>query len=250
VFEPLLGAGDRLGPIAGRLLWFPEVTSTNDIAASLAEHGADEGTVVAADMQTAGRGRFGRTWASPPGAGIYASIVFRPALRVAPLLTMAAGVGVAEGVAAACGLEAALKWPNDLYAGGRKLAGILAEGSASHVVLGVGINLLPAAYPLEVAARATSIGGELGRPVDRGLVLAECLAAVWQRYLDLTEHRDREVLDAWRGRAVSMMGRQIEWEHQGIVERGRAHGIDEAGALLVDTGTGIVRIISGAVQWL
>lgn len=249
IAESLLRAGDRLGPIAGRLLWYPEVGSTNDVASSLAEHGAEEGSVVVADLQTAGRGRFGRLWSSPPGAGIYASIVLRPALRVTPLVTIAAGVAIAEGIAAATGLHAALKWPNDLYVGARKLAGILAEGRAGHVVLGFGINVLPAAYPPEVAARATSIAGELGRHADRGLVLAECLIAVWRRYRDLAEYRERDVLDAWRVRAAPMLGKDIEWEHDGIIERGRTGGIDEAGALLMNTATGVVRIISGEVRW-
>lgn len=247
VAEALLRAGDRLGPIAGRVLWFPEVTSTNDVAATLAEHGADEGSVVAAETQTAGRGRFGRAWASPPGAGLYVSIVLRPTLRAAAVLTLAAGVAVAEGVATATGLEAALKWPNDLYVGRRKLAGILAEGAGAHVILGIGINVLPAAYPPE-AAHATSIGGELGRRVDRGLVLAECLAALWRRYQEV-ESRPDAVIDAWRARAAAMLGRPVEWAHEGTVERGVADGIDDTGALLMRTGTGVIRIVSGEVQW-
>jgi BirA family biotin operon repressor/biotin-[acetyl-CoA-carboxylase] ligase len=247
--EALLSVGGRLGPMTGRILWFPEATSTNDIAVSMAEHGADEGSVVVANFQTAGRGRLGRSWSSPPGAGIYASIVLRPPLRVTPLVTIAAGVAIAEGIAAATGLEASLKWPNDLYVGARKLAGILAEGGARHVVLGFGVNVLPAAYPPEVAARATSIAGELGRPMDRGLVLAECLLAVWRRYQDLAEYRERQVLDAWRARAAPMLGKDIEWEHDGVVERGRAQGIDEAGALLMDTSAGVLRIVSGEVRW-
>jgi BirA family biotin operon repressor/biotin-[acetyl-CoA-carboxylase] ligase len=249
VAEALLSAGDRLGPMTGRILWFPEATSTNDIAGSMAEHGADEGSVVVANFQSTGRGRRGRSWSSPPGAGIYASIVLRPALRVIPLVTIAAGVAIAEGIAGATGLEPSLKWPNDLYVGNRKLAGILAEGGTRHVVLGFGINVLPAAYPPDVAARATSIAGELGRAVDRGLVLAGCLVAVWRRYQDLSQFRERDVLDAWRARAAPMLDKDIEWEHDGTVERGRARGIDEAGALLMDTGAGIVRIVSGEVRW-
>ena len=250
IAEALLRAGERLGPMAGRLTWYPEVESTNTIALGLAEHGADEGSIVAADMQTAGRGRFGRAWSSPAGAGIYASIVLRPSLRIVPLITLAAGVAVAEGVAAATGLQVALKWPNDLYSGGKKLGGILAEGGATHVVVGVGINVLHAAMPPDVAGRATSIERELGRAVDRGLVLAESLAAVWQRYQDLEAHRDRDVLDAWRARAASTMGKPIEWDDEGRVESGRAAGIDDTGALLMDTGAGVIRIVSGEVRWV
>jgi BirA family biotin operon repressor/biotin-[acetyl-CoA-carboxylase] ligase len=235
--------------MAGRILWFPEATSTNDLAATLAERGADEGSVIVADMQTAGRGRFGRSWSSPPGAGVYASVVLRPELRVAPLLTIAAGVAIAEGVAAATGLHASLSWPNDVFVGSAKLAGILAEAAATHVIVGVGINVLPAAYPPDVAARATSIGRELGRPVDRGQVLAECLAALWRRYQDLIEFRERAVIAAWRTRAAPMIGRAIEWQHHGTVERGHAKDVDETGALLMTTETGVIRIISGEVRW-
>src|SRR5512138_1427104 len=91
-------AAARLQSIGSQILWYDALPSTNDVATLLAERGADEGVVVLADMQTAGRGRFGRSWASPPGAGIYASIVFRPDAAAARLLTIAAGVAVADGI--------------------------------------------------------------------------------------------------------------------------------------------------------
>src|SRR5688572_10025149 len=131
--EALLAAAERIGPMEGRITWLPEATSTNDLAKLMAERGADEGSVIVADVQTAGRGRLGRSWSSPAGAGLYASVIFRPAMHVAPLLTMAAGVALAEGIGSATGLDVQLKWPNDLYAGGRKLGGILAEGAAYFV---------------------------------------------------------------------------------------------------------------------
>jgi BirA family biotin operon repressor/biotin-[acetyl-CoA-carboxylase] ligase len=250
IAEAMLRAGDRLGPMAGRLAWYADLASTNTLALTQAEHGADEGSVIAAGMQTAGRGRLGRAWVSPPGAGIYASVILRPSMRVVPLMTLASGVAIAEGIAASTGLQTELKWPNDIYAGGRKLGGILAEAAPSHVVIGFGINVLPAALPPEVAARATSIERELGRAVDRGLVLAECLAALWARYQDLEAYRERDVLDAWRARGAASMGKPITWEHDGRVETGRATGIDAAGALLMQTDGGAVRIASGEVRWV
>ena len=251
---PLRQAADRLGPFARPIVWFPVVSSTNDVALTLAARGAAEGSVVAADAQTTGRGRHGRTWASPAGAGVYASVVLRPRPKEAPLLTIAAGVGIAEGIEAATGLRPLLKWPNDVYIGDRKLAGILAEAATSgdgvqSVVLGFGINVAPAAYPLEVAARATSLEAELGRPVDRGLVLAECLAALAARYLQLQTRREA-IATAWRARAVSIIGRHVEWETAGVVERGIAEDIDDDGALRVRTGTGVVRVIAGEVRWV
>jgi BirA family transcriptional regulator, biotin operon repressor / biotin---[acetyl-CoA-carboxylase] ligase len=250
IADALAQVAPRLGFIGREVLWYPEISSTSDVAGARAEEGTDEGLVVIADMQTAGRGRLGRTWVSPPGAGIYASIVFRPTPQAARLLTLAAGVAVGEGIAQATGLETELKWPNDVHCRGRKLAGILAERGADHVVLGFGVNVLQAIYPVEVRSRATSIEHELGRPVDRALVLAECLAALAARYRDLNDGREGAVMAAWRSRAASMLGRRVEWDVAGAGQRGLAERVDEDGALLVRTPNGLVRVISGEVRWM
>ncbi len=151
----------------------------------MAETGVPEGWTVGAERQSAGRGRHGRAWVSPPGAGIYVSIVLRPPAHAVALLTLAAGVAVAEAIQAVSGADARVKWPNDVYLGATpatgKVAGILAEGGVSgtrvdHVVVGIGINVQPAALPPDVARRATSIEGELGRHADRGEVFAEVCA--------------------------------------------------------------------------
>jgi BirA family biotin operon repressor/biotin-[acetyl-CoA-carboxylase] ligase len=243
----------RLGMFAGDVTWYPEIGSTNDVALRLAERGAADGTVVGADLQTAGRGRQGRAWSSPPGAGLYVSAILRPSAAIAPLLTIAAGVSVAEGIREATGLTTDLKWPNDVYAGGRKVAGILAESGMSdarlnHVVLGFGINVNRASYPPEVAARATSIEHELGRPIDRGLVLASCLSALTVRYRQL-QMAPHAVLDAWRSYAVSMLNRRVECTVGLRSVAGVAEDIDERGALVVRVGDEIVRVISGEVVW-
>ena len=243
----------RLGIFAADVTWYAEIGSTNDVALVMAERGAADGAVVGADLQTAGRGRQGRAWSSPPGAGLYVSTILRPPGAVAPLLTIAAGVSVVEGIREATGLTMDLKWPNDVYAGGRKVAGILAESGMSaahlhHVVLGFGINVNQASYPPEVAARATSIERELGRPVDRGLVLASCLSALTIRYRQL--HTDpRAVLDAWRSYAASMLNRRVECTVGLRSVAGVAEDIDERGALIVRVGNETVRVISGEVVW-
>ena len=250
----LARAADRLGPFACQVQWYGELSSTNDLAAEYAQRGAREGSVVLADSQTAGRGRQGRTWYSPPGAGLYLSIVLRPEQRVIPLVTIAAGVALADGIRGATGLVAILKWPNDVYVGSRKLAGILAEAGSSsiglpHVVLGIGINMLPAAYPPEVAARATSLEGELGHEVDRGVVLADCLAALAARYDDLQRDRTEAVLLAWRAYARPLLGREVEWDERNGVRRGVAEDVDASGALLVRTADSVTRLVSGDVRW-
>ncbi len=306
VEEALAGAASRLGPMARHLVWFSEVPSTNDVAVRLAEAGEAEGVVVVADAQSRGRGRHGRSWASPAGAGLYASIVLRPPTRAVPLLTLAAGLAVSDGIRAASGLQTCLKWPNDVHAvrtvvgadaeastaantavgvrtrdgartatgagagavtgrglgAGRKIAGILAEAGGSspvvqhvgqhvaqHVVLGVGINVTPGAYPSDVAARATSLESELGRGVDRGLVLAECLAALWARYSELRDGQGHAVLNAWRERARPTLGRVVEWGAGLDARRGTAQDVDEGGALLVETADGIETIRAGEVRW-
>jgi BirA family biotin operon repressor/biotin-[acetyl-CoA-carboxylase] ligase len=256
--EPLARAGGRLGLFSQHVSWYPEVSSTSDVAASLAERGAAEGLVVAANMQSAGRGRLGRTWASPPGAGVYVSVVLRPPRLVLPLVTIAAGVAVAQGIEVATGLRAQLKWPNDVCVGPRKLAGVLAEANTSvsdgafvpYVVLGFGINVLPAAYPPDVALRATSLEGELGRHVDRGLVFVECLSALAERYTDLIHLRTADVIAAWRERAATTLRRRVRLETAGAALEGVAEDVDETGALLVRTTSATIRVTSGEVNWL
>ena len=251
---------------ATELEYYDEIGSTNDVARTRAEGGAGEGFLVVADAQSAGRGRYRRSWASPPGAGLYLSMVLRPAPHAVPLLTIAAGVAVAEGVQTATGLMCDLKWPNDVYIGERKLAGVLAEADANHstgqstghhpvpsvsyVVLGIGINVMPAAYPPDVAARATSIEDQLGRPIDRGLLLAECLVSLARRYRDLQTGRDDVVLDAWREHARPTLGRRVCWQSAGLERTGVAMDIDGAGALIIRTADGIERVISGEVAWM
>ena len=251
--DALARAGARLGPFQHHVSWHDEVGSTNDLAIVAADSGAPEGLVVAANAQSSGRGRLGRSWVSPPGAGLYVSAVLRPPPHVLPLITIAAGVAVADGIEAATGLSPCVKWPNDVYAGSRKLAGILAETGSSaagdHVIVGFGVNVRTAAYPPDVAARATSIEGELGRPVDRGIVLAECLAALAARYEMLRRGTGDVVIAAWRARGASHMGRPVEWDAERGTRRGVAHDIDASGALLVRVGDLIVRVISGEVRW-
>ena len=247
----------RLGAIASDVHYFATTSSTNDRAIELAAGGL-VGLVVLADAQTAGRGRRGHAWFSPPESGLYVSIVLAPGrARVEPdratmLLTIASGVAIAEGIQAATGLGVDVKWPNDLYVGRRKLAGILAEASISPdgpVVLGYGINVQSTAYPPELRDRATSLELELGRPIDRMLVFAETLAAVASRYADLLDGRYDAILDAWRRRAPGASGAQVSWATRDVRQTGVTCGIDADGALLVRVGGRIDRIVSGEVQW-
>jgi BirA family biotin operon repressor/biotin-[acetyl-CoA-carboxylase] ligase len=254
-------AAGSLGEFGQRIHWLETTTSTNDVAAHLAELGAQEGTTVVAEAQTAGRGRLGRIWFSPPGAGLYVSIVLRPSgdlstrSNPAAFLTLASGVAIAEGVRASTGLPVEIKWPNDVMIGGRKLAGILAEATAQggrlqHIIVGFGVNLQPAAFPLELAKRATSIEAETGRVADRAQVFSQILAAFSARYADLQAARFDAILSAWRALSPSLPSAWIEWDTATGVLRGRAEGVDEHGALMVRVGGTLERVVAGEVRWL
>lgn len=247
------------GSLGQPLYYFHQIGSTNDEAARLADRGAPQGTTVVASAQTAGRGRFGRTWFSPPGAGLYVSVICRDR-RAAPYLSLAGGVAVAEGVRVATGLPVEIKWPNDIVietgrGRRRKLAGILAEGSTSsdglqYVVLGFGINLRPAAYPPEIADLATSLETELGRQVDAGPVLAATLVALNRWLSHLAAGNSAPLLAAWRGLAPSAVGAPVEWDAPSGVRSGRTLGVDDDGALRVSVDGGVERIISGTLRWI
>jgi BirA family transcriptional regulator, biotin operon repressor / biotin---[acetyl-CoA-carboxylase] ligase len=259
VARALAATAPRRGAFGDPIYFVTETPSTNDLAASLAERGAPEGAAVFASAQTAGRGRFGRTWFSPPGAGLYVSIVCRDE-HAAPFVTLAGGVAVAEGIRAATGLPVQIKWPNDIVvevtapARRRKLAGILAEASTGadglqYVILGFGINLHPAAYPPELSDRATSIEAELGRPADGAPVLAEILASFAGWFARLSRGDSRDLLARWRELAPSARGAALEWDTPGGVITGVSAGVADDGALLVRVHDRVERIISGELRW-
>lgn len=230
-----------------------------DLAADAVQARAPEGLVICADEQTAGRGRRGRQWSSPPGAGLYLSIVLRPAHdpagdnRVVSLITLAAGLAVRDAIARACGLTCDLKWPNDVTIGRRKVAGILAEGfdidsPDQAVVVGIGINMLRAVYPRDVEARAVALEEQLGRAVDRALLLEETLVALAAWYDRLRRGSASDILQDWRRAAPAAVGASVEWAETG--RRGVTAGIDGTGALLIETDTGIERVVAGELRWL
>jgi BirA family biotin operon repressor/biotin-[acetyl-CoA-carboxylase] ligase len=266
MFEPipadvacaLNGAAARLGGFQ-RLRFRAETDSTNDIALALALAGEPHGTSVLADVQYAGRGRRGHDWFSPAGAGLYLSIIVRPAAAPGgtPLVTLAAGVAVAQAVRVVSALPVELKWPNDLVIGRpwRKLGGLLCEAVGAGprldaVVVGVGLNLRQAAYPRDVAPRATSIEVELGRPIDRAPLVVEVLAAI-RAMMEVLDRGDRETVCAeWRrlGEA-GLSGSAVRWRDQDVERRGRARGIDADGALLVERDGHVERVIAGDIEW-
>ena len=201
----LRSAAARLGPFGGHVRLYREVGSTNDVAAVLADQGAPHGTVVVADAQTAGRGRHAHRWFSPADAGLYVSVLLRTVS--APVLTLAAGVAVAEALRASGGLESTLEWPNDVVVAApgrvpRKVAGILAEatttrGRVERVILGVGVNLSKTGWPAELVDRAGSVEGLTGRRVDPAQLLVELLAALATRCAEIESGAVAGLLKRW-----------------------------------------------------
>jgi BirA family biotin operon repressor/biotin-[acetyl-CoA-carboxylase] ligase len=215
--------------------------STNERARVLALNGAPHGTLVTADEQTAGRGRQGRSWTTPPGGAVTMSVILRDLDERSAALPLAAAVAVCEALAP---LDCRIKWPNDVWIEGRKVSGILVEGRPQEgwAVLGLGVNVSTARdeFPEELRDTATSlrIAGD-GR--GREEVLAALLAALDSRIGQPAS----EILPAWRQRDA-LKGEQVRWRDG----EGTANGIDETGALLVETDAGRVALGAGEVHLL
>jgi BirA family transcriptional regulator, biotin operon repressor / biotin---[acetyl-CoA-carboxylase] ligase len=209
--------------------------STNERARELVAAGAPHGTLVTAAEQSAGRGRQGRAWTAPPGSAVLMSLVLRDPHELLPL---AAAVATCEAVPVEC----RIKWPNDVWAAGRKLAGILAEGRPQEgwAVLGIGLNVTTEEFPPELRDSATSLRLE-GVETDTESILAALLAALERRL----EDEPAELLSAWRERDA-LRGRRVRWRDG----EGTAAGIDDTGALLVDTEDGRVALEAGEVHLL
>ncbi len=238
------------------IYYYEETGSTNIDAKRLGEEGADHGTVVVADKQNAGRGRRGRTWQSPAGKDIYFTILLRPRFLPdkAAGLTLVMALSVAQAVERICGLQAGIKWPNDVVMNGKKICGILTEMNVEtdyiqHVVIGVGINVNLDEMPGEISRTATSILLESGKETARAELLQEVLArfeenyGIYERKLDL-----RDMLGEYNGHLVNM-GKQVKvLDPKGEFE-GIARGIDASGELLVETQDGkTVKVYAGEVS--
>jgi BirA family transcriptional regulator, biotin operon repressor / biotin---[acetyl-CoA-carboxylase] ligase len=256
---PVMGAAATSGATAATWMGAHRVDldscgSTNDEAARLARAGAGHGTVVTARQQRSGRGRAGRTWASPAGGNLYVSLILRPALplRDVPAMTLAIGVAVCD-VARGFGVAATLKWPNDVLIEGRKVAGILLESQSRGdrldvVIAGIGINLstTPAA---EDAPHATSLAAHTATPLDREAFLQRLLPSVehWiDRYVasGLTG-----ILPAWHASMDGNTRARAVIAGQDVL--GKIEGLDDSGALLLRDARGVLHhVIAGEVETL
>lgn len=235
---------------APSILRLGAVKSTQEVAFDLAAQGLADGAVVVADHQTSGRGRRGRTWQDEPGASLLASLLVRPRLPVAALpgLSFAAALAVVDALAATADLAATVKWPNDVRARGKKIAGILLEsrvgdGTMPVVVVGIGLNLAQASFPHDLATGATSVLLETGHAPDRDVVLRALIEA-FARWRGRLEHEGFAPLRT-RWLALSdTIGRPVTADGRS----GIAVDIDDDGALLLRDGTTVHRIVAGAIE--
>jgi BirA family biotin operon repressor/biotin-[acetyl-CoA-carboxylase] ligase len=243
----------RGAPLGLPLMIVDSTTSTNDDAKQAARNGCPSGAAFIADTQTSGRGRLGRVWHSPPGQNLYASFVLRPSLTpsVAPLVTLAAGLAVADAVAPLLpGRTVAIKWPNDVLVDDRKMAGILTEAQlsdarASWIVVGIGINVRATRFPPDIADRATSLALSGAAEIDRGSLFVDLAVALSARIETLQARGPRPIIldlaarDALRGRAVTIDGAPAT-----------ALGIAEDGALRIRWPDGSeTTILAGEVRF-
>jgi BirA family biotin operon repressor/biotin-[acetyl-CoA-carboxylase] ligase len=238
------------GSASGVIVRLDTVDSTQSVAFALAERGAADRTVVVADQQLAGRGRRGRTWRAPAGTSLLASIIVRPRLPQSLLstLSLTSAVAAAEALRRVGRVDARLKWPNDVLVAGRKIAGILLEsrmaGGADVVtIIGVGINLGQREFPPDLSASATSVALETGHAPIRESVLAALLEEfdTWRARLEGKGFSP--VREAWR-RLSDTLGRRVTVD----TVTGVATDLDADGALLIDVGGSIKRVLAGTVS--
>jgi BirA family transcriptional regulator, biotin operon repressor / biotin---[acetyl-CoA-carboxylase] ligase len=234
---------ERLTPVAGRnalggpVVHLDRTGSTNDHARELASAGAPHGTVVVAEEQTAGRGRQGRSWVAPRGRALTLSIVVRLGDAALDLLPLSAAVAVCETCERAAPVHCAVKWPNDVWIEGRKVAGILIEARPQEgwAVLGIGLNVDTSEDELDEAIRdqATSLRIAAGSPAER----ERALEALLERLADRLRTEPEPLLAAYRERDA-LHGRQIAWSASGDRLEGKAEGVDDEGNLVVFTRDG------------
>ena len=243
------------------------VSSTNDIALSLADEGAEGGVVVIADSQTAGRGRQGRRWHSPPGTNVYLSLFLRPCIASAdaPFLTVLSGIAVCRAVRTISGYPFSLKWPNDVMAGSRKAGGILIETrcegrvvSAAVIGIGMNVNLTEDEIPPELKGVATSLRMETGITFERDIIIAGLIRSFDRMVSEhmgalpafLDASAKGRLLEEWKA-LDSTLGRRVSVSIHGREIAGEAVDMDETGRLLVRTDDGrVVPVHAGDVRVL
>lgn len=261
-YDPAWRNMQQSGLLDGRpVVFLARAGSTNAVAMRLGREGARTGTLVVAEEQSKGRGRLGKTWLSPPGGGLYFSVILRPRLAPVdlPKITLAAGVAVCRAIERTAGLKPAIKWPNDILLRSRKCGGILTEsepiapaGAGGYlVVLGIGLNVVTAAevFPAALREKAGSIYSITGVRCLRGALLAEIVRQVDDVLQRLEENGFAGILAEWRQRDATL-GATLTWlTRKGEVITGVSLGPDGDGLLHIRDGEGQVHaVLSGDIS--
>jgi len=254
ILRPLL----RGTMFEAQLHHFYKIGSTNSVAMSAAAEGAPEGSVFLAEEQTAGRGRGAHTWHSERSAGIYCSVVLRPALPPSEVLALSLAAGLAvraavEQVDSRVGAD--LKWPNDLLVGGKKFCGILTEMNAEatqvrYIIVGIGINVNHANFPAELAEEATSLRLATGSEWSRVELAAALLKSLDHEYRGLVEKTDARaaIVRRFAEHSSWVRGKSVRIDENGASFEGTSDGLDERGFLRVRTAQGVRTVLSGTVR--
>ncbi|MBI4303208.1 MAG: biotin--[acetyl-CoA-carboxylase] ligase [Chloroflexi bacterium] len=236
--------------VGQRVLYYPSLTSTMEVARREALAKAPEGTAVVTDEQTAGKGRLGRTWLSPQGS-ISLSVILYPAIEHLPCLIMLASLAVVHSIEQVTSLKPQIKWPNDVLVNGRKVCGILSEcdvrgNVVNYAIIGIGVNvnLNLAGFP-EVRQFATSLSNELGKEVSRLGLIRSLLVEIERLYLALPS--GDSVYEEWRARLVTL-GKKVRVKSSEAVYEGVAESVARDGSLLVKGPDGnLARVVAGDV---
>ncbi len=242
--------------IGKKIYYYDQTHSTNDIADQLARDGASEGTCVLAEFQTRGRGRLARNWIAPKGKNILLSVIFRPQLdiRHVPLMTLISAIAVSRTLET-LGFNPKIKWPNDVYIGNKKVAGILTEmvseqDAIKHLIIGIGINvnLSLSDLPKDIENKATSLSILTGHHMDRKILLKELLYELEKIYSLITSSQYEKIIEEW-SKLSMLSGRWVEIFSGEKKIEGIVLGIDSSGALLLKLENGFVEsILSGDIQ--
>lgn len=238
------------GNIGKEILLYDTVGSTNTIASEFAEKGIGEGVVIVADSQQKGRGRLNRCWISPPGVNIYMSIILRPKIKPkdATLITIMAAIACVTALRKVTGLNATIKWPNDLMVSDKKIGGILTELKKDpegmiFAIVGIGINVNMDTFPEDLKDTATSVKNETGTLYSRAVITAEILNEIDHWYKILKEMKKGILLSEWQ-KLTSTLGKEVMVTVGKETFTGLAESIDDEGMLILRLPSGILRKIS------
>ncbi|MCH7760254.1 biotin--[acetyl-CoA-carboxylase] ligase [candidate division TA06 bacterium] len=233
---------------------FGSLQSTQETAKRLAKNGAPEGSVVIAEQQTAGRGRFGRTWHSPK-EGLWVSLILHPKIpsQKVPFLSLLTALSVTEAIRRTTSLLPTIKWPNDVLINGKKVCGILPdletrENNSNLVIIGIGLNVNQSDFPLDLEETSTSLHLELDRPISKTLLLQELLLRFEENYIIFLKEETMELLEKIRGFSY-FIGKRVTVDLKEKVLEGEVIDLDEEGRLVLRLDSGLIqRVVAGEAR--